>query len=178
MCHARKYVASNSLLTIYNSLFLPHINYCILIWASTYSSHTQPLVILQKKAIRIITHSPLHAHTKPLFVKINTLPFSSIFKFQMSSFVFSHINKRLPPPLSSFLHLNFDYHEYLTCSRFNVHKTFLKQHVSLCAQAPIIWNDIPLSLRNTLSSSNADTSRICLMVCLFLTSTVSCHIPV
>ena len=139
MCHARKYLAPNSLLTIYNSLFLPYINYCNLIWASTYSLHTQPLVKLQKKAIRIITHSPLHAHTKPLFVKTNTLPFSSIFKFQMSSFVFSHINKRLPLPLSSFLHLNLDYHEHLTRSRFNIHKTFHKQHFSLVrAQAPTI----------------------------------------
>ena len=138
MCHARKYLAPNSLLTIYNSLFLPYTNYCNLIWASIYSSHTQPLVILQKKAIRIITHSLLHPHTKPLFVKTNTLPFSSIFKFQMSSIVFSHINKRLPLPLSSFLHLNLDYHEHLTCSRFNVHKTFHKQHFSLRAQAPTI----------------------------------------
>ena len=41
ICKARKYFCSKTLLTLYNSLFLPYLNYCNLIWASTYDSHIE-----------------------------------------------------------------------------------------------------------------------------------------
>ena len=37
--------------TLHNSLFLPYINYCNLIWASTYTSYLEPLCLLRKKAL-------------------------------------------------------------------------------------------------------------------------------
>ena len=60
---SRQFFLPNTLHTLYNSLILPYLQYCSIIWASTYSSHLQPL----QKAIRIIMHSPLHSHTYPLF---------------------------------------------------------------------------------------------------------------
>ena len=44
------------LLTLYNTLILPHFNYCILSWGSVLRENHQ-LHLLQKKAIRIITNS-------------------------------------------------------------------------------------------------------------------------
>ena len=52
---SRRHLPSVTLKTLYNSLFLRYINYCNLIWASTYASYLEPLYLLQKKAIRIIT---------------------------------------------------------------------------------------------------------------------------
>ena len=69
---SRQFFLSNTLCTLYNSLILPYLQYCSIIWASTYSSHLQPLFRLQKKALRIITHSPPHAHTYSLFNKFST----------------------------------------------------------------------------------------------------------
>ena len=88
MCKSRQYLPSNTLKTLYNSLFLPYINYCNIIWASTYDSHLEPLFLLQKKTIRIITFSPPQTHTKPLFHKLNILPIHSIFKCQVACFCF------------------------------------------------------------------------------------------
>ena len=54
---SRRHLPSVTLKTLYYSFFLPYINYCNLMWASTYASYLEPLYLLQKKAIRIITFS-------------------------------------------------------------------------------------------------------------------------
>ena len=52
------------LLTLYNTLVLPHFNYCILLWGSVVKKNHH-LYLLQKKAVRIITQSNYIAHSEP-----------------------------------------------------------------------------------------------------------------
>ena len=137
-----------------NSLFLPYINYCNLIWASTYASYLEPLYLLQKKAIRIITFSPPQTRSKPLFSKLNILSLHSRYKFHVSCFVFSHFNRLLPASLSSLLHFNRDFHYHLTRSHFNLHKMSLRYQFAISSQAPTIWNNIPLTVRDSLTTTN------------------------
>ena len=146
----------DTLKTLYNALFVPYINYyCTLIWASTYASYLELLYLLQKKAISIITFSPPHRPSKPLFSKNNLLSLHSIFKFHVACFVFSHFNNILPTPVSSNLRFNHEYHNYyLTRSCFNLHKTSRKYQFAITWQAPVIWNDIPLTVHNSLTLSN------------------------
>ena len=129
-----------TLKTLYNPLFLPYINYCNLIWASTHASYLEPLYlhVLQKKAIRIITFSSPRTHSKPLFSKLDILSLHSLYKFHVSCFVFSHCNRLLPASLSSLLHFNNDFHDYLTCSHFNLHKMALGYQFAISSQAPTI----------------------------------------
>lgn len=62
-----KFVPKERLMILYNTLILPHLNYCILVWACSSMQNTNRLLILQKKIIRIISHSQYLAHTIPLF---------------------------------------------------------------------------------------------------------------
>ena len=117
-------------------------------------THIQPLFILQKKAVRIITCSPFCTHSQPLFDKLKVLTIFNIYKFQISCFVFSHLNKLLPNPLSSFLRLNLEYHNHNTRHRHDLHHKFLKYKFAIRSQAPHIWNTIPLSLRQSLRQFN------------------------
>ena len=135
-------------------LILPYLQYFSIIWASTYSSHLQPLFHLQKKTLRIITHSPPRAHTYPLFNKFKILNIFNIYKYQVSCFVFLHMQKLLPSPLSSLFVLNSDCHQYLTRQKDNLHLHTHKYSFSLQVQGPQIWNDVPLSLRNSLTLSS------------------------
>ena len=76
----------------------------------------------------------------------------SLYKFDnVSCFVFSHFNHLLPASHSSLLHFNCDFHDYLACSRF---LTCIKYQFAISSQAPIIWNDIPLTVRNSLTTTN------------------------
>ena len=75
---SRRYLPSVTLKTLYYSFFLPYINYCNLMWASTYASYLEPLYLLQTKAIRIITFYPPRTRSKPpLFSKLNILSLHS-----------------------------------------------------------------------------------------------------
>ena len=151
---SRQFFLSKTLCTLYNSLILAYLHYCSIIWASTYSSHLQPLFHLQKKALRIITHSPPGAHTYSLLTNSKILNIFNSYKYQASCFVFFHMEKLLPTPLSSLFVLNSDCHQYLTRQKDNLHLHTHKYPFSLQVPGPQIWNDIPPSLCNSLTLSS------------------------
>ena len=62
----------------------------------------------------------------------------SLYKFHVSCFVFSHFNHLLPVSHSSLLHFNHDFHDYLTRSRFNLHKMSLMYEFAISSQPPIV----------------------------------------
>ena len=56
---------------LYNSLILPHINYCIMAWGF----HSNRIMKLQKKkALRFITLSKYNSHSEPLYIKKTRFP--------------------------------------------------------------------------------------------------------
>ena len=68
--------------------------------------------------------------------------------------LYSHIlTGFLPTPVTSILHFNSEYHDYMTRSRFNLHKTSHKYQFAITWQAPIIWNNIPMTVRINLTVS-------------------------
>ena len=54
------------LLTLYNTLIMPHLNYSLLTWGSSIKEK-HPLHLLQKKALRVITNNDFIAHTEPIY---------------------------------------------------------------------------------------------------------------
>ena len=88
-----KYVLPrNVLLQLYNSLFLPHVNYGILIWGHNYKKIEK----LQKRAVRFITQSKYLAHTDPIFIKLNLSKIHDIFKLNQLKFYYKYLTKSLP----------------------------------------------------------------------------------
>ena len=55
---ARKVFDYETLLSLYNSLIYPYITYCIHAWGNAFPAHIKPIVLLQKKAVRIINGIP------------------------------------------------------------------------------------------------------------------------
>ena len=74
MNRLKKYLPSETLLIVYNSLFLSRLNYGIGLWAqlSAYKSK------LQKKAVRITRKVKYNAHTSPLLKEFNLLKFEHL----------------------------------------------------------------------------------------------------
>ena len=46
------------------------MSYCNLAWGNSYSGHLNAIKLLQKKAVRIITHSNYNSPSIPLFIKM------------------------------------------------------------------------------------------------------------
>jgi hypothetical protein len=57
----------SALLTLYRSLFEPHLFYCNIIWCNTFPSYLHKLQSLQNKVIRTIFWAHFREHTGPLF---------------------------------------------------------------------------------------------------------------
>ena len=72
----------NIMLSIYNSLILPYINYSILSWG--YDSIKYSCC---KKANRAINSAGYNAHTEPLFKLYNLLKLEDIYKFRLLIFL-------------------------------------------------------------------------------------------
>ena len=87
----KKYLNESTLVTLYYSFVYPYFNYCNCIWGNTYQTYLDPLVKLQKRAIRIISLAKGRAHTEPLFHRLCILNLSklSIYctQFSCSSFI-------------------------------------------------------------------------------------------
>ena len=83
------------LVTIYNTLVLPHFHYCLLLWGSVVKEN-HSLHLLQKKALRIITKSDYLAHTEPICKKLRILKISDMFSVALWKFYYKLMNNKLP----------------------------------------------------------------------------------
>ena len=61
-----KFIKKNSLIIIYNSIFLPYLNYVNILWGNTFSNNTLNTTIIQKKTL-IVNKRKFRDHTKELF---------------------------------------------------------------------------------------------------------------
>ena len=80
-----RYYAVNSDILVKLCLIYLFLTYDLIPWGNTYSSTTQPLFILQKRAMRVMTFSKFHEHSCPIFKHLN------IVKLCMPDLVFLNI---------------------------------------------------------------------------------------
>ena len=60
-----------SYIYIYIYIYIyPYLIYCIEIWGISPQTHLTPLLLLQKKIIRIMSYSTFCAHTAPIFKEL------------------------------------------------------------------------------------------------------------
>src|SRR5690606_40828476 len=87
-------VPMNVKLKLYFAHFHSHLYYCNLIWGQASPTNLQPLILLQKRALRIITNSSNRAHTAPMFSYLNITPLQHIFKYRLT-LMLRNINHRI-----------------------------------------------------------------------------------
>ena len=68
--------------TLYCSLILPYLMYCMEIWGNTYKYNLKGIVLLQKRAIRIISGANRLAHTNKLFYDLKLLKLNDMVEYQ------------------------------------------------------------------------------------------------
>merc|ERR1712035_138587 len=93
---AKHFLNTDILLILYKSLIHCHFLYCIHVYSSALQNTMKRLIILQKKAIRIVTNSRYNSHTIPLFKKNEILPLQEQSKYSKIIFMYDYINNKLP----------------------------------------------------------------------------------
>ena len=115
------FLPSRTLLTLYHTLILPYINYGILAWGCAIQTQLHRILLLQKKALRIIFHTHFRSHTDNLFFENNILKVSDIHLFQLGQFMYKLNKDDLPVIFSNMFCKNSSVHDYPTRQRNSYH---------------------------------------------------------
>ena len=118
------------LLTLYNSLILPHLQYSILCWGF----NTGRVSTLQKRAIRIITRSKYNSHTEPIFKQLGLLKLEDIFHLSLLKFYYKLQKNTLPHYLQNMINENAPQHSYNTRNRSSSLPTSVRVSSSKCVR--------------------------------------------
>ena len=109
----RKYVSLKILRSIYFAIFDSYLSYCCLVWALNFSS-IQRILILQKKAVRIINFQPRNSHTSPLFKQNFILKFQDKICLENILFVSKSLNNLSPSIFNTWFSFSSEQHNYET----------------------------------------------------------------
>ena len=81
---------------LYNSLIHPYFYYCHPIWGKAAYTSLRQLIVLQKKAIRVISRSSYYAHAAPLFTQHKLLHLEDLYLYASSIYIYSFVNTYHP----------------------------------------------------------------------------------
>ena len=93
---------SRALHLIYYSLIVPYISYCVELWRSTFKTTINPIIKLQKRAIRIINNADYYAHTEILFSNSHVMKYNDLFYYKIMQIMFRAKSKMLPDSIQRF----------------------------------------------------------------------------
>ena len=110
----RHLLPTNTLVIVYNALFLSFLQYGIIVWGQTYTTYTEPIFKMQKRAVRAISHKSYLSHSLPIFRELNFLRLSDILKLKLLTFAFEASNMITPVCFHNFFSLNSSMHHYET----------------------------------------------------------------
>ena len=103
---ARYLLDKKQLLLLYNALILPYFTYCLVIWGSNYESTLQPIILLQKRAIRLICGAGRIAHTAPLFRELKVLMVVDLLHYHLLLILHDFLLGKLPQPIATKFNLH------------------------------------------------------------------------
>jgi hypothetical protein len=86
----RYYVDLGCLTKLYHTLIYPFLIYGVVAWGNTYQTIINPLFILQKKDVRIMTFSRFDDPSSSLFKSTKLLKFGDIAYLYTSIFMFKY----------------------------------------------------------------------------------------
>ena len=118
---SKPYFSFETMRMLYNAFIYPYFihiypyfTYCIEVWGNTYKSYLEPLVKLQKRAIRTIVGARKCAHTALLFINLKLLNTKEIYIYCVQLCMYKYHHNTLPSIFSDFFVRNNSVHEYDT----------------------------------------------------------------
>ena len=148
---------------IYHANFHSHINYCSNILSICNKTTLDPLIKIQKKAIRIVCKVPYNTHSNPLFKEHNILPISQQIEYSSLMFMHDYLHERLSPSFQFTWVKNNQLHDnYQLRNGNNIHikphrYEYLKRHPIINFAS--LWNNLGNDVKD-IDNRNKFSSKI------------------
>ena len=145
-CKTRQFVPLEILKVLYLSLFYSFVSYGIAVWALTYKSLFDPIIVSQKKIIRVMNFKESNSHTEPLFTQLQILKIRHMHELSLLSFMY-HL---APTHFHSYFTPSSEVHGYntrlaSTGDLFLTIKTTFQYGIrSIQYSGARLWNSIPI----------------------------------
>ena len=123
----KRYVNLNILRQLYHCLVYPILTYSLTVLVNTYITTLKPIIILQKRAVRIITFSKPDAHSEPLFKQLSILNLKDLVSYHILLFVYQYHYDMFPESFNGYFYKVAFMHNY---------NSRLASKQSYCIEAP------------------------------------------
>ena len=140
---------------IYYSLVYSAISYGIIIWGSAPKLYLNRLFLSQKRIIRTVKFRNKYHHTNNDFYILQFLKVKDIIIYFASLFVYKSINNLCYP--SNYFHSVAQYQQYPLRNNNNLRPIFTSSSQGQSSPSfycVTIWNDLPISIKNSPSLSS------------------------
>ena len=111
---SRKVFDNDTLLSLYHTFVYPYLHYYIHVWGKTYNTHMNDLVVLQNKAMRIISGVPPRTNMDRFYIEMSILTIKRIYNYSIGLFMYKYVNKMTPDVFDNFFRNISDIHQHNT----------------------------------------------------------------
>ena len=143
--YGQKTVLRNeSLKNLYYSFLYPYLIYCNQVWGSACKTNIEPLFILQKNALRIITGVHPRSPSEPWFCQLKFLNCENIFKYLVGRLMYRVYHEELTTLQFPFIK-NSDIHMHGTRQTGHYHIPLCRTNLgksSLRYFGALLWNKV------------------------------------
>lgn len=137
---------------IYNTLILPHFNYCSTILYLLNQNEIQRLQKMQNRAMRIILCCSRTERTQVMLERLRWLPIKKYLLLNALIFIFKIVKGLVPQYLQNSLSYGRDIHEYFTRSKDNIRLPKVSKscsHNSIFVRGMREYNELPIDIKDS-----------------------------
>lgn len=146
----KKLFSKEILRTLYFTMIQPHLIYCNIVWGGATQLAINRLIVLQKRAVRIVSHSNYRAPTAAIFKELKILTIEDIHKMQLALFVYKHLKLLLPLSCLNHIQVAQATHKYTLRHYSSVNSMYCRTNVReryVGVSAPRVWDSLPDELK-------------------------------
>lgn len=150
----KHFLQTSHLRCLYFALIDSYLRYGCHLWGVTCKKYLHKLTIIQKKAIRIVSHSPYNASTTPLFTRLKILQLENLTNLHINQLMHQTYYETLPLSLLTTLseilkRYNNEHHNTRNRNNFDI-PTFKCSKVSksFLSLGPRLWYRTPQKARH------------------------------
>ena len=153
MKKSKNYIPAAMKKMIFSSLIQSQLGFCISIWGGASKTVIEPLVKIQKRAIRLVNESHFSKHCDPMFASLGCLKFPDMYRLSCARLAVKYFHDSLPSGnMDCFLERKsvYEIRRSVGNKTLQIPSASSKQLEQMCCtNIPKIWNkEVPIDLKS------------------------------